>query len=118
MINLDTLENELLNKLLNMPERKEIKQIEEEIFSNEECILLISNFQKAQEDYNFTLKMYKENSIQAQQKQKELYQAKLKMDQNKLINRYNLLLKEINEPLRYLDYKLISLFQKRSFHRC
>ena len=56
MINLDTLENELLNKLLNMPERKEIKQIEEEIFSNEECILLISNFQKAQEDYNFTLK--------------------------------------------------------------
>ena len=44
MINLDTLENELLNKLLNMPERKEIKQIEEEIFSNEECILLISNF--------------------------------------------------------------------------
>ena len=112
MINLDTLENELLNKLLNMPERKEIKQIEEEIFSNEECILLISNFQKAQEDYNFTLKIYKENSIQAQQKQKELYQAKLK------INRYNLLLKEINEPLRYLDYKLISLFQKRSFHQC
>ena len=27
MINLDTLENELLNKLLNMPERKEIKYI-------------------------------------------------------------------------------------------
>lgn len=118
MIKLDELENNLLDKLSDMPERKEIKIIEKEIFSNEECILLISNFQKAQEDYNFILKIYKNDSIQVQQAQKKLYQAKLKMDENKLINHYNLLLKKINEPLRYLDFKLISLFQKRGINKC
>ena len=40
------------------------------------------------------------------------------MDENKLINHYNLLLKKINEPLRYLDFKLISLFQKRGINKC
>lgn len=118
MNNLDELETALIDKLSGMPERQLIKEIEDKIFSNEECLNLISAFQKAQDDYNFTLKLFKEEHEETKQKQKILYQKKLAMDEHPLIKEYNNLLITINEPLRYLEYNLFSLFSRRGNHQC
>ena len=38
-------ENTLVNKIKKMPERKKIKEIEDQIFQNEKSLSLIKNFQ-------------------------------------------------------------------------
>lgn len=115
---LKELEEQMINKIKNMAEREQLKEIEQQIFNNEECLSLISQFQNAQNEYNFALKIFKDNHQTTIQRQKELHQAKLKMDSNQLINQYNNLLIKCNEPLRYIEYKLISLFQKGNNHQC
>lgn len=114
-LSLEELESILIQKIKSMDERKLIKEIEDQIFSSPTCLELISSFQKAQEDYNFALKI--KDSSETQKKQKSLYEAKLKLDSNKDIKEYNRLLSVINEPLHYLEFNLISLFQKGN-HSC
>lgn len=111
-------ENTLVDKIKKMPERKKIKEIEDQIFQNEKSLSLIKNFQNAQEDYSFCLRVLKNDQKLIKEKQDLLYKAKLEMDNDKLIKQYNDLLKTINEPLYYLEFKLISLFQKRGHHQC
>ena len=115
---LELLEEKIINAIKNMSERTLLKEIENKIFSNEECLLLISSFNQAQDEYNFTMKLFKEDHELTLEKQKLLYEAKLKMDTHPLISEYNKLLKICNEPLRYIEYKLISLFQKGYKHQC
>lgn len=112
MNKLEDLENEMISHIKNMEERKLLKEIENQVFSNDECLNLISQFQNAQNEYNFALKIFKDDQKIIQLRQKELHQAKLKMDSHYLISEYNNLLIKCNEPLRYLEYKLFSLFQK------
>lgn len=112
------IEKILIDKIKQMPERKKLKKIEEKIFTNNECLKLITAFQDAQNEYNYILKIYNENHKTSLEKRKILYEAKLNMDSNTLINEYNQLLIICNEPLRYLEYKLISLFQKGVSHKC
>ena len=118
MNKLDEYENILIDKIKNMPERKKIKEIENKIFQNEDSLSLIKSFQNAQEDYSFCLRVMKNDQKLIKKKQDLLYKAKLDMDNNELIKQYNDLLKTINEPLYYLEFKLISLFQKRGNHQC
>ena len=40
------------------------------------------------------------------------------MDDNEKVKRYNDLLIKCNEPLRYLEYKLIRLFQRKGCKSC
>lgn len=115
---LELLEEKIIDAIKNMSERTLLKEIENKIFTDEECLSLISSFNQAQDEYNFTLKLFKEDHELTLQKQKALYEAKLKMDTHPLINEYNTLLKTCNEPLRYIEYKLISLFQKGHKHQC
>ena len=86
--------------------------------SDLECRKLIDIFQQAQDDYNFYLKSFGEKHEYSKTAQKRLYEAKLKMDEHLLIKEYNSLLKTINEPLRYIEYNLISLFSRKSGHTC
>lgn len=117
-MDLELLENKLVESVKTMPERKALKEIEDKIFSTQECLILISSFHEAQNDYNFTLKIFNENHELTKQKQKKLHEEKLKMDSHPLIAEYNKLLSICNEPLRYVEYKLISLFQKGAKHQC
>ena len=112
------LEEELIEKLNSLPERDKLKEIEQKIMSDLECRKLIDIFQQAQDDYNFYLKSFGEKHEYSKPAQKRLYEAKLKMDEHLLIKEYNSLLKAINEPLRYIEYNLISLFSRKRGHTC
>ena len=112
------LEEELIEKLNSLPEREKLKEIEQKILSDLECRKLIDIFQQAQDDYNFYLKSFGENHQYTKTAQKRLYEAKLQMDEHLLIKEYNSLLKAINEPLRYIEYNLISLFSRKRGHTC
>ena len=115
---LNKLEEELIEKLNSLPERDKLKEIEQKILSDQECRKLIDVFQQAQDDYNFYLKSFGENHEYTRNAQKRLYEAKLKMDEQLLIKEYNDVLKVINEPLRYIEYNLISLFSRKRGHTC
>ena len=118
MRNLEVVKKELLD-ILNSSEKKELLfKAEQEIMNNEECRKLIDIFQMAQDDYNFYLKSFGENHEYTKTAQKKLYEAKLNLDTNELIKNYNEIFKDINEPRRYLQDKLISLFARRGSCSC
>ena len=114
---LDILESVLVDKIKAMPERKLLLKAENALYENEITMQKIALFQSAQEEYNFMLKIYGENHELTKQKQKELYQAKLEMDNDELIKTYQNLLNKCKEPLLYLEFNLLSLF-KRRLHSC
>ena len=112
------LEDKLINELNNLPSREVLKEIENKIMEDEECRKLIDIFQCAQDDYNFYIKSFGEKHEFTINAQKKLYEAKLNMDTNPLITEYNKTLRDINEPLRYIEFNLISLFQRKKGHSC
>lgn len=118
MSKLSDLENKIISELKSMPEREKIKLVEEQIYNSIETLKLVNEFNKASEDYNFVLKVFPNDKELHLKKQNELYQAKLKMDTSPLVKEYNDLLKTINEPLYYLEFNLINLFQKRGHSTC
>lgn len=115
---LKDLEEELISSLNSLPERNRLKELEQRILDNVECRNLIDVFQQAQDDYNFYLKSFGESHHFTKTAQKRLYEAKLKMDEHLLIKEYNDTLRAINEPLRYIEYNLISLFSRKKGHSC
>ena len=90
---------------------KKIKEIEQKMESNKEVIALVLAFEKAQREYSSSLNRYEENSPEVKNAQRILYQKKLELDSHPIVKEYYLLLKEVNEPLRYLEMKLLSRFK-------
>lgn len=88
-----------------------IKEIEKKMENSPEVIRLVLDFEKAQREYSSSLNHYEEDSLEVLNYQKILYQKKLKLDTHPLVEEYYSLLKEVNEPLRYLEMKLLSLFK-------
>ena len=104
---LEELESLMLKEIKSQPERKLLLEAEQEIFNDKEAMDLIALFNEAQEEYNFVLRIFPSDENKKKEKQKELYIAKKNMDDNEKVKRYNDLLIKCNEPLRYLEYKLI-----------
>lgn len=100
-----------ISNVLNSREcLKQIKEIEKKMENDQEVILLVMEFEKAQREYSSSLNHYDEDSKEVLFYQKKLYDKKLKLDSHPLVEEYYSLLKEVNEPLRYLEMKLLSLF--------
>ena len=118
MKDLKELEEELVLKLSFEKEKELLSKVENKLMENEECRKLIDIFQIAQEDYNFYLKSFGEKHDFTIKAQKKLYEAKFNLDSNELVKEYNELLNKINEPRRYLEFNLISLFSRRNKHKC
>ena len=96
----------------------EIKEIEKEMESNQEVIDLVMKFESVQREYSSGLNHYDENSKELLEIQKRLYEAKLNLDSHPLVEKYYSLLSEVNEPLRYLEMKLLSLFKINKGDSC
>lgn len=90
---------------------KKIKKIEKKMENDEEVIRLVLDFEKAQREYSSSLNHYSEDSLEVRNFQKLLYEKKLILDSHPLVKEYYSLLKEVNEPLRYLEMKLLSKFK-------
>ena len=118
MDQLEIIQNQLVEKIKSMPERSLLKELESKLLEDKECIRLIDLFKSAQDDYNFYLKTFGENHEYTIKSQKALYEAKMNLDNNPLVDEYNKCLIKCNEPLRYLEYNLISRFQRRSRSSC
>ena len=88
-----------------------IKEIEKKMEEDSSVIVLVLEFEKAQRDYSSSLNHYEEDSKEVLECQKVLYQKKLELDTHPLVEEYYSLLKEVNEPLRYLEMKLLSQFK-------
>ena len=88
-----------------------IKEIESKLEKDEEVIKLVIAFENAQREYSSSLNHYDENSKEVREYQRYLYEKKLELDSHPLVKEYYSLLKEVNEPLRYLEMKLLSLFK-------
>lgn len=112
------LEDKLVDAILNMEERKILKEKEENMLNSKEVNELILSFQKALDDYNFALKSLGENSPITKDFQKKLHYHKYHLDIHPLVKEYNDYLIKCNEPLHYLENNLISLFKRRGDHRC
>ena len=101
-----------LRTLLNEKEEvKVLNEVEKEMNSNEEVIALAYKKDLLSSEYSDLLKYNSEDSEVAQQKLKELYQAKLALDTHPLVEKYRtyyarvvLLYKEVNDIL-FKDFK-------------
>lgn len=118
-----------MNKILNSIERicneiksrdcyEKLKKIEERIEKDDEVIFLASSFNKAQLNYSDGLKHYEDGSIELQELFDEVKKTKMELDSNPLVEEYYRIFSEVNEPLNYIQFKLISLFGKKSNHSC
>lgn len=88
-----------------------IKIVEEKMENDPEVLSLAMEFENAQKEYSASLNHYEEGSKEILEAQKKLYEKKLKLDSHPIVEEYYSLLKEVNEPLRYIEMKLLSLFK-------
>ena len=102
---------EISDLLKNRECNQKIKEVERKMESNEEVILLVLAYEKAQREYSSSLNHYDEESEEVKNYQRILYQKKLELDSHPIVKEYYSLLKEVNEPLRYLEMKLLSRFK-------
>ncbi len=106
----DDLENKIeaiAHEIKNMDERKKLEELSTKMENDPEVIKLSLIFQNAQENYNFALKHFKEDSEEVKKAQKSLYEAKKNLDEHPLVKEYNAFYVASNEPLRYLELNLI-----------
>ena len=85
-----------------------LKEIESKMNEDLEVLKLANDFNLAQSEYNSCLNHYAFESEEAKKYQRRLYEAKLSLDEHPLIKEYYECLKEVNEPLRYLEFNLLN----------
>ena len=95
----------------------ELKKQEALMMQDEETIRLSNIFSKAQLDYSDGLKHYDEDSKEIKDLYNKMLQAKYDLDSSPIVSRYYDLLQEVNEPLNYLQFTLISRLQSGR-HNC
>ena len=115
---LEELESRMVRAIREMPSRNELRMAERKMEEDPDALQAISFFQSAQEEYGFALKIYRRDDPELLRKQKALSEAELRLNEVPIIREYNRLLKISNEPLRYLEWNLISLFQRGGRSGC
>jgi cell fate (sporulation/competence/biofilm development) regulator YlbF (YheA/YmcA/DUF963 family) len=108
---------ELGNVLKNQEAYQNLLKDEKIMEADQEVISLSINVNTLENDYNDLRKIYQENHDLVIKKQKELYQAKLKLDNHPLVKKYMEDLNQVNLPLRYLETNLLSKFISKR-HKC
>lgn len=78
----------LKREIENSEEMKKLKFLDKQMSENEVVIRLAYKKDMASVKYDDALKHFGENSQEANSAQKELYQAKLKLDKNELVIQY------------------------------
>lgn len=107
---------ELGEKLNSREEVQRLIELEKRLKEDEEVLKLAHDFSLAQSEYNSCLNHYDFESKEASVYQKKLYEAKLTLDSHPLVKEYNDCLIKVNEPLRYLEYNLLS--KLNSSYKC
>ena len=91
---------------------RKLIELDKQMNEDDEVLKLVNDFSLAQSEYNSVLNHFDFESPEAKKSQKLLFAAKLRLDSHPLVQEYNECLKEVNEPLRYLEYNLIKKITK------
>lgn len=97
---------------------EELKKQETLMENDLEVIRLSEEFSIAQLNYSDGLKHYSDDSNELKTLYKKMLEAKNKLDSNPIVVRYYELLSEVNEPLNYLQFNMLSLFKNKHNHSC
>lgn len=118
MESIHTLIDELALLIKDRPCYLEIeKQIS--LMENDNDVILLANaFSKAQMEYSDGLKHYDDDSEELKILYNNLLICKNNLDSHPIVLRYYELLSEVNEPLNYLQFNLLSLFKIRNKNGC
>ena len=93
-----------------------LKKHEEILENDEEVIRLSTAFSKAQFDYSDGLKHYQEGSEELKKLFERVRETKTLLDSHPLVIEYYKIFSEVNEPLNYIQFKLISLFSHKGLN--
>jgi len=86
--------------------------------SNEEVLRLSNIFSLAQMNYSDGLKHYQEGSEELNDLYLKMREAKMDLDDHPIVKDYYKILSEVNEPLNYVQFKMLSLFKNKHGHNC
>lgn len=104
-----------LKEAINADERVvRLNGIDSEVKSNDEILILSYKKDLAEVNYEDALKHFSETSLEVKTAQKELYQAKLKLDEHPLTKKYNLAFKEVREMYKKMNNELFKPFSNHS----
>ncbi len=118
MDNYETLLNKLANLLNQQEDKRKLHEIENKIFLDKDALKLITNYQKAQEDYNFAIGHFSHEEKIVEKYQKLLVNAKRKMDLYPAIEEYNKLYLKISEPTLYLEKEIHKILDLKDHEKC
>lgn len=102
--------NELKEELTNHPDVIELEKIEKELENNEEIMKLCYRKDSCLTKYEDAIRYFGENSEEAKSAQKLLYQAKLEMDNNEIIKKYNEQFKKVRKLYDKINEEIFNKF--------
>lgn len=87
-----------------------LEELDKKLNVNEEVMILSYRKDVALDKYNEAIKLFGENSEEASAKQKELYEAKLNLDNHPLVKEYNQAYKEVRKLYNEINKALFKDF--------
>ena len=110
--------DDFVSLIKSRPCYEELLKQNEIMETSEEVIKLSNAFLDAQLLYSDGLKYYAEDSLELKKIYLKMRDAKMALDSNPIVKRYYELLSEYNEPLNYVQFKMLSLFKLKQNHNC
>ena len=101
--------NELKEVVSSSDEMKTLHKVEEEMSNDEEVMKLAYQKDVLSSKYEDALRHFGENSKEAKEAQKALYQAKLELDSHPLVKKYN---EAYKKARKYYDLINATLFEE------
>ena len=108
--------NKLKEAINNDPRVLKLNELDEKLNKDEEVMKLAYQKDMALISYEDSIKHFGENSKEASEAQKRLYETKLSLDNHPLVKEYNLAYKEVREIYNKINEEIFMRFTKT--HRC
>ena len=106
--------DELKKAIENDPRVLKLNELDKKLNENEDVMRLAYQKDNASFEYNETLKHFKEDSDEARNAQKKLYEAKFKLDSHPLVKKYNEAYKEVRKIYDEINEKIFKRFYNQT----
>lgn len=104
---------EIASLIKNREAYEKLNKLERQMENDNDVLVLSNIFMMTQREYSDALKHYDENSNEIKPYLQKMHEAKYNLDIHPLVVEYYKCLKEVNEPLRYLEFNLLSKFKEK-----
>ncbi|MCI2055478.1 MAG: YlbF family regulator [Bacilli bacterium] len=118
---MSTMEKELVSSIeeLSLAMKNDVRVLElekreKEALDDEEVMALVKRKDAMESNYSLILSYKKEDSEEAKKAQKELYEAKLALDEHPLVKRYNESFSLVRDLYMNIDDIIFSPYRRKS----